>query len=214
MRQPLAGLLLRMLGGSLSFSCSTFHPAWKITFCGNLKGILRGSLVQPNRALYLSTFLYFTIHCTIFQYFTILQSRNPSRNLFKISSQSLYNLFSTFSSQSLSQSFHNLLHLQNCSYLSTLFVSTHPFACIWDFLRAYLMHYMQVHCTYMHQCTYLRLIFKYLFETNAIWSHAPFMARTINAFTHVPDIPARLFPIYRLFLVTINGNHYLFSSVT
>ena len=52
-------------------------------------------------------------------------------------------------------------------------------------------------------------------ETNAIkcLSHAAFMART-NAFIHVPDISARLFPICRLFLVTINDSHYLFLSVT
>ena len=48
------------------------------------------------------------------------------------------------SSQTLLQSFYNLLHLQNCSYLSNLFGSTHPFACIWDFLTAYLVHYKSI----------------------------------------------------------------------
>ena len=53
-------------------------------------------------------------------------------------------------------------------------------------------------------------------ETNAIkyLLHPAFMTRNINAFTHVLDIPARLFPICRLFPVTINDNHYLFLSVT
>ena len=94
------------------------------------------------------------------------------------------------------------LHLQNRSYLSTLFGSTHPFTCIWVFLRAYRVHYKSI-----------VLIFT---ETNAIkyLSHPTFMTRNINAFTHVLDIPARLFPICRLFLVTINDNHYLFLSVT
>ena len=56
--------------------------------------------------------------------------------------------------QSISQSFHNLLlftissnhllHLQNCFYLPTLFGSTHPIACVWDFLRAYLVHYKSI----------------------------------------------------------------------
>ena len=48
MRRPLAGLLSRMLGGPLSFSCSTLYPARRTTFCGNLRQILRGSLVQQN----------------------------------------------------------------------------------------------------------------------------------------------------------------------
>ena len=69
------------------------------------------------------------------------------------------------------------LHLQNCSYLSTPFGSTHPFACIWDFLRAYLVHYMSI-----------VLIFT---ETNAIkyLSHPAFMTRNIKAFTHVLTLP-------------------------
>ena len=45
-------------------------------FCGNLKEIRRGLLVQQNWGLYLSTFLYFTVQRTIVQYFTIFQSRN------------------------------------------------------------------------------------------------------------------------------------------
>ena len=107
-----------------------------------------------------------------------------------------FNILPSFNLATVSQSIHNLLHLQNCSYLSTLFGSTHPFACIWDFLRAYRV-----------------LIFT---ETNAITylSHPAFMTRNINAFTHVLDIPTRLFPICWLFLVTINDNHYLFLSVT
>ena len=118
---------------------------------------------------------------------------------FKVQS---FNILPSFNLAIVSQSIHHLLHLQNCSYLSTLFASTHPFACIWDFLRAYRVHYKSI-----------VLIFT---ETNAIkyLSHRTFMTRNINAFTHVLDIPARLFPICRLFLVTINDNHYLFLSVT
>ena len=110
----------------------------------------------------------------------------------------MYNL-SIFHHLSISQS---TLHLQYCSYLSTLSGSTHPLACIWDFLRAYLVHYKSI-----------VLIFT---ETNAIQclSHPAFMKIIINAFTHVPDIPVRLFPISQLLLVTINDNRYLFLSVT
>ena len=101
-------------------------------------------------------------------------------------------------SQFLSQSLHNLLHLQYCSYLSTLFRKYTPLASI----GAYLVHHKSI-----------VLIF---IETNAIkyLLHPAFMTRNINAFTHVLDIPARLFPICRLFPVTINDNHYLFLSVT
>ena len=69
-----------------------------------------------------------------------------------------------------------------------------------DFLRAYLAHY--------------KSIVLILRETNAIkcLSHPVFITRTVNAFTHVPDIPTRFFPICRLFFVTIN--HYLSLSIT
>ena len=126
------------------------------------------------------------------QSFNILPSFNLAIYLAVFSqSIAIHNLFK-----------HHLLHLQNCFYLSTLFGSTHPIACIGDFLRAYFVHYKSI-----------VLIFT---ETNAIkcLSHPAFMTRIIKVFTHVPAIPARLFSICRLFLVAINNNHNLFWSVT
>ena len=76
-----------------------------------------------------------------------------------------------------------------------------PFAYIRDFPRDYLAHIY-------------KSIVLILTETNAIkcLSHPVFMTRTVNAFTHIPDIPTQFFPICRLFFVTIN--HYLFLSIT
>ena len=105
----------------------------------------------------------------------------------------MYNL-SIFQSRS-------LLYTYSIVPIYLLFPEVHtPFAYIRDFPRAYLAHY--------------KSIVLILTETNAIkcLSHPVFMARTVNAFTHVPDIPTRFFPICRLFFVTIN--HYLSLSIT
>ena len=64
-------------------------------FCGNLKEILRGSLDRQNWGPYLSKFLYSTIQCTIFQYFTTFKSCNLSRSLSQ--SIAIHNLFKRLS---------------------------------------------------------------------------------------------------------------------
>ena len=87
-------------------------------FCGNLKEILRGSLVQQIKlrtvSFHVPLFYDPMYNHSIFYHLSILQSISQSFHkllLFTISS-------------------NHLLHLQNRFYLSTLFGSTHPIACI------------------------------------------------------------------------------------
>ena len=105
-------------------------------FCGNLKEILRGSLVRQNWGLYLSTFLYSTIQCTIFQYFTIFQSYNLSRSLFTIYrySQSLQTIIS---------------YIYRIVSIYLLFSEVHTH-CVYLRFPQSLSCTLQVHCTYFH----------------------------------------------------------------
>ena len=100
----------------------------------------------------------------------------------------MYNL-SIFYHISISQSFHNLLlftisskhllHLQNCFYLSALSGSTHPIACIGDFLRADLVHYKSIVLIF----TEARFRRRSTHEPNLIDELSPAKERRLNQFS-------------------------------
>ena len=141
------------------------HSILSQTFCGNLKEILRGSLVRQLRTVSFHVPLFYDpmYNLSIFYHLSILQSI----------SQSFHNLsLFTISSN------HHRLHLQNCFYLSTLFGSTHPLRV--SEISPELILYIT---------SPLYLFSLRLMQLNV----CHILKRIIKVFTHVPAILARLF---------------------